>query len=124
MKYFSKKHKFIRYIKERFFLRFHMSLIITATALSGLPATTVLLLLNVKEMLVRYPLAVIFSYLVFFVLIVYSAPAILSEAAFEALVATSLIKATKRIDDPDWMGGFHRPVSYYPCIGSITGRDN
>jgi len=46
-----------------------MSLILIATALSGLLATKVLLLLNVKEMLVRYPLAVIFSYLVFFVLI-------------------------------------------------------
>lgn len=40
--------------------------------------------------------------------LIYSAPAILSEAAFEALMATSLIKATKRIDDPDWMGSVFR----------------
>lgn len=219
----------MRYVKERFFLRFHMSLILTATALSGLLATKALLLLNVKEMLVRYPLAVVFSYLVFFVLIniwlwyvaasesgrenstvekvidvigdvpvdfpsgggggsfsfgsgssggggasasfdevggsiidtssemissagegvgsaagdavsgifddeggivlivlgillaaifgaglylVYSVPAILSEAAFEALMATSLIKATKRIEDPDWMGGVFRSTIF------------
>jgi len=38
----------------------------------------------------------------------YSAPVILSEAAFEALMATSLIKATKRMDDPDWMGSVFR----------------
>lgn len=217
-----KKNNFIKRIKERFFLRFHMSLILIATALSGLLATKVLLLLDVKEMLVRYPLAVIFSYLVFFALIkiwlwyissssssrekssvgdaldavgnnmdisldfpsggggsfsfgggssggggasasfdmvdtsskmlpsadegvgsaagevasgifddeggvvlivlgvllaaifgaglylVYSAPAILSEAAFEAMMATSLVRATKRIDDPDWMGSVLR----------------
>ncbi len=218
MKYLSKKHQFIRRIEERFFLRFHMSLILTATALSGLLATKVLLFFNVKEMLVRYPLAVVFSYLVFFILIkiwlwyvsssasgresstvenvidtvgnsidipinlpygssdsfgfgggssggggasasfdmvdapskmissagdavgeaasgifddeggivlivlgvllaaifgaglylVYSAPAILSEAAFEAMMATNLIRATKRIDDPDWMGSVFR----------------
>lgn len=69
MKHIMKRHKFTTYIKERFFLRFHMSLILTATALSGLLATKVLLLLNVKEMLIRYPLAVVFSYLVFFALI-------------------------------------------------------
>lgn len=224
-----KRHKFINYIKERFFLRFHMSLILIATALSGLLATKALLLLNVKEMLIRYPLAVVFSYLVFFVLIkiwlwyvsssesgrekstvenvldavgdvpvnfpsdggggsfsfgggssggggatasfdtdggfvsevssnilsstvnatgegagsaagdvasgifddeggivlivlglllatifgaglylVYAAPTILSEVAFEAILATSLIKATKRIDGPDWIGSVFR----------------
>lgn len=226
MKHLAKKHKFLKRIKERFFLRFHMSLILIATALSGLLATKLLLLLNVKEMLIRYPLAVVFSYLVFFVLIkiwlwyvassarsrensiventldlvdvpidfpidlpsgnssfsfdggssggggasasfdevggsiidtssemissagegignaagdaasgifddeggivlivlglllaaifgaglylVYSAPAILSEAAFEALMATSLIKATKKIDDSDWIGSVLR----------------
>lgn len=64
-----KRHRFTTYIKERFFLRFHMSLILTATALSGLLVTKILLLLNVKEMLVRYPLAVVFSYLVFFALV-------------------------------------------------------
>lgn len=228
MKHIMKRHKFTSYIEERFFLRFHMSLILTATALSGLLATKVLLLLNVREMLIRYPLAVVFSYLVFFVLIkiwlwyisfssnerkgsivektmeavgdfpvdlsvnlpssgggpfsfgggssggggasagfdtggssildssseivssagkgvgnavgdaasgifddegglvlvvlglliaaifgaslylIYSAPAVLSEAAFEALMATTLLKATRRIDEPDWMGSVLR----------------
>jgi hypothetical protein len=62
----QKKDRFGRFLKDRFFLRFHMLLILTATALSGLLATKVLLLLHVKSMLVRYPIAVVFSYLAFF----------------------------------------------------------
>jgi len=38
------------------------------------------------------------------VYVVYEAPVILSEAAFEALLAASLIKGTKRIDAGDWVG--------------------
>jgi len=60
---------FIKKFKERFFLRFHMSLILLATILSGLLASKFLLLIQVNNMVVRYPLAVICSYLVFFLFI-------------------------------------------------------
>ncbi len=36
--------------------------------------------------------------------LVYDAPVILSEAAFEFFLAAGLIKPVKRLDDPDWMG--------------------
>ncbi|HXF39927.1 MAG TPA: hypothetical protein VN687_09460 [Blastocatellia bacterium] len=36
--------------------------------------------------------------------LVYAAPEILSEAAFEALLAAGLIKASKKIDESGWMG--------------------
>lgn len=46
-----------------------MSLILFNTFLAGLLATKFFLVLHVNEMFIRYPLAVLFSYLVFFVFI-------------------------------------------------------
>lgn len=60
---------FMRRFRERFFLRFHMSLILMATALSGLLATKLLLMLQVESIVLRYPLVVIFAYLTFFLFI-------------------------------------------------------
>ncbi len=57
---------FMGRIQKRFFLRFHMSLILLATALSGVLTTKFLLLLDVKNIVIRYPLAVITAYLAFF----------------------------------------------------------
>ena len=50
-------------------------------------------------------LAVVFGAGIF---LIYSAPAILSEAAFEFLLAGSLVKRSKKMDDPDWMGSVLR----------------
>jgi len=60
------RERLTRFLKERFFLRFHMSLILTGTALSGLIVSWALLHLNVSSLLLRYPLSVICSYLAFF----------------------------------------------------------
>jgi hypothetical protein len=203
--------------KERFFLRFHMTLILIGVFFSGLIASKLLLEVGVRSMLSRYSIAVVFSYIMFFAFIrlwllyiqqishkkssdrrlrdipylidagegpsgsqpgftsshggefagggasgdfedsscgagqisatvthqstgsssssgvgdidldegwivlvvlgillalifgvgayiVYEAPAILSDAAVEALLATSLIKASKRMDSPIWVG--------------------
>lgn len=221
-----KKEKFIRRFRKRFLLRFHMSLILAATCLSGALFSKLLLLLSVRDPLVRYPLTACLSYLLFFLFIklwlwyvstatrqkaadtgnalletagdvptdilfdlprtplaaaeafaggggdfggggasgnfgeaaegianavgkagksvggkvgdlvpdldegvgvallvlgvllavvfgagvylIYSAPAILSEAAFEFLLAGSLVKRSKKMDDPDWMGSVLR----------------
>ncbi|RJQ41498.1 MAG: hypothetical protein C4550_01675 [Nitrospiraceae bacterium] len=46
-----------------------MSLILIATFLSGLLLTKILLFLHVEKMVIRYPLAVLFAYLSFFVFI-------------------------------------------------------
>ncbi len=62
----EKKNRFKEFLRKRFSLRLHMFLILTATFLSGLLTTKILLLLHVNNMLIRYPMAVIFSYLVFF----------------------------------------------------------
>lgn len=53
-------------MKARLFLRFHMSLILIGTALVGLLASKLLLLSHVTSMVIRYPLAVVISYLAFF----------------------------------------------------------
>ena len=60
---------FMRQLRERFFLRFHMSLILMATGLSGLVATKLLLLLQVDNIVIRYPLTVLCSYLAFFLFV-------------------------------------------------------
>jgi len=40
--------------------------------------------------------------------LIYEAPAILSEAAFEIVLAATLIKKAKKIDSPSWMGSVFR----------------
>jgi hypothetical protein len=59
----------MRRIKERFFLRFHMSLILLATVLTGLLSTKLLLLVPVENIVIRYPLAVLAAYLAFFLFV-------------------------------------------------------
>lgn len=36
--------------------------------------------------------------------LIWEAPAILSEAAFDALLAASLVKSSRRMNEPDWLG--------------------
>ncbi|HUJ19329.1 MAG TPA: hypothetical protein VL197_15195 [Nitrospirota bacterium] len=60
---------FMRRLRERFFLRFHMTLILTATGLSGLLVSKLLILLQVENIIVRYPITVLCSYLAFFLFV-------------------------------------------------------
>jgi len=62
----SRKTHYVQALKERLFLRFHMSLILTGTALVGLLASKVLLIFDVNNIVIRYPVAVVLSYLAFF----------------------------------------------------------
>lgn len=61
-----RKKTFLRRIRTRFLVRFHMALILVGTFLSGLLASKVLLESGIGAMAVRYPLAVLVSYLAFF----------------------------------------------------------
>ena len=63
------KITFTEHFKNRLPLRLHMSLILLATGLSGLLTTRLLLAAGVESIVIRYPLAVLFSYLMFFLLI-------------------------------------------------------
>lgn len=40
--------------------------------------------------------------------LIYEAPVIISEAAFELILATSLINSVRKIDNPDWVGSVFR----------------
>jgi len=62
-----KKPSFAARFRQRYSLRLHMSLILLATVSAGMLATRVMLALQVKNVLVRYPLAVVFAYLTFFI---------------------------------------------------------
>lgn len=64
---FQHKINFTERFKKRHSLRFHMSLILVTTLCSGFLATRVMLALHLENVLLRYPLVVVFAYLVFFV---------------------------------------------------------
>jgi hypothetical protein len=66
---FQQKIKFAERFKKLHSLRFHMTLILMATICSGFLMTRLLLAMHVNNVLVRYPLAVIVAYLVFFIAI-------------------------------------------------------
>jgi hypothetical protein len=62
----DRKSRLTKFLKERFFLRFHMSLILSGSFVFGMLASKGLLLLGVNRMVIRYPIAVVCSYLAFF----------------------------------------------------------
>jgi hypothetical protein len=60
------KQAFQKHLQRRFSLRLHMFIILLVTILSGVLFSKILLMFNVVNFAIRYPLAVVFSYLVFF----------------------------------------------------------
>lgn len=62
----QRKSSFMLRFRERYSLRIHMCAILLATVASGALASKLLLMVQVENLAVRYPLAVLFSYLVFF----------------------------------------------------------
>lgn len=60
------KQAFHKHLQRRFSLRLHMFIILLVTTLSGVLFSKILLMFNVVNFAVRYPLAVVLSYLVFF----------------------------------------------------------
>lgn len=64
---FKHKINYTERFKRRHSLRFHMSLILLATACSGFLATRTMLALHMENVMLRYPLAVVFAYLIFFI---------------------------------------------------------
>lgn len=65
----KRRETFLKEFRQRHSLRIHMSAILLATALSGVLASKLFLIFNVDNFVVRYPLAVLFAYLVFFLCI-------------------------------------------------------
>jgi hypothetical protein len=63
------KKKFLRQFQKRFFLRFHMSLILGATTATGLLSSKALLILGLDNLVIRYPVSVLIAYLCFFLFI-------------------------------------------------------
>ena len=57
---------FKKHLERRYSLRLHMVAILLTTALSGVLFSKVLLFFGVLDFRIRYPLAVLFAYLVFF----------------------------------------------------------
>lgn len=62
----KRKDTFTRDFKQRHPLRFHMSAILLATGLSGVLASKLFLILQIDSLVIRYPLAVLIAYLIFF----------------------------------------------------------
>jgi len=65
----SLAHRFKQRLKHGYFVRFHMSLILAAVIASGVSTSKLLLMAGFHNLPVRYALAVLSSYLVFFGLV-------------------------------------------------------
>lgn len=65
--HFRHKINFTERFKHRHSLRVHMSLILLATVCAGFLATRIMFALHLDNVLIRYPLAVIIAYGIFFV---------------------------------------------------------
>ena len=63
------KQAFQKHLQHRYSLRLHMFIILVATILSGVLSSKLVLVLDVTDFRIRYPLSVLLSYLVFFVCI-------------------------------------------------------
>lgn len=66
---FGRRQRFLQAFRKRFFLRFHMTLIMIAVLFSGVLASKILWAVGVTSMAARYPMAVVCSYGVFFALV-------------------------------------------------------
>ena len=65
----GRRQRFLKKFRERFFLRFHMTLIMAAVVFSGVLASKIMWWFGVTSMAARYPMAVVCSYGVFFALL-------------------------------------------------------
>jgi hypothetical protein len=63
------KRRLAERIRKSYFVRFHMVLILSATVVSGVVCSKLLSLLSVTRMPLRYGIAIIFSYLLFFLFV-------------------------------------------------------
>lgn len=63
------KGQLIKQLTDKFFLRFHMSLMLSLTVLSGYGSAKLLYILGVTNLTLRYSLSFIISYLVFFLVV-------------------------------------------------------
>ena len=63
---FKRKELFTKDFRQRHSLRFHMGAILVTTALSGVLASKLFLAFEVDNFVIRYPLTVLFAYLIFF----------------------------------------------------------
>jgi hypothetical protein len=67
----------------------------------------------------------LFSVLGAGVFLIWEAPAILAEAAFNALLAASLVRSTRRMNEPDWMGSVFaatwKPFAVVLAMALVSG---
>jgi hypothetical protein len=57
-------------------------------------------------------LALVFSLLFVGIYIIYTAPVLLTEAAFEALLTGALVRRARKIDRPGWVGAVTRATAW------------
>lgn len=59
------------------------------------------------------------------IFLVWQGPAILAEAAFDSVLAASLIRSTKRMEEPDWLGSVFKatwkPFAVVFAVALVTG---
>lgn len=67
--YAQNRDRFLHRLRGSFLVRFHMAIILLATALSGILYSKILLEFHLHSLAVRFPVAVVLSYLTFFLFV-------------------------------------------------------
>ena len=113
---------------QRFWLRWHMALMLSATVGAGFAANKLMLLIPVHGMPLRWVLALCVSYLALaavavmlggMVYLVVGAPAMLADTAFSAMLAGGLVRHVRRMDESDWEGSVFRST-WKPFLGVMV----
>ena len=83
------RQKFIGKLNKKFSLRIHMTLILFATAMAGATASKVMLIIGINNPAIRYPLTVLFAYIVFFIAVKIWLKIIVGSALIQSTSANS-----------------------------------
>jgi hypothetical protein len=112
---------FISKLRKRFSLRLHMTLILFATAMAGVSASKLLLLAGLDNPAIRYPLTVLFAYLIFFVAIKFWLWIIVGSAAVPARISPDSSSNTASFNVPDGPGSSIPDIAFSGGGGKFTG---
>jgi len=123
-RFFQRKINFTEQFKRRKPLRLHMSLILIATVCSGFLAIRIMLALHLDNVFVRYPLAVICAYLVFFLSVkLWLKYVALSPARSDVPGSAADLLDVMSVPSVNWpgSGGFHGGAVFQGGGGGYSG---
>jgi len=112
---------FISKLKRRFSLRLHMTLILMATAMAGVSASKLLLIIGLDNPAIRYPLTVLLAYCVFFIAIKFWLWIIVGSAAVQTSAAGQSASDISSVSLPDGAASSASDTAFGGGGGKFSG---